>query len=110
MSRGVRLPATFSVLGERDFRVVWIGQAVSMVGTWMQAVAQGLLVLELWRSPLALGVINVVSGVPTVLVMLFGGVLADRIDKRRILIVTQLAMAAIAATIGVLVVTGQARY
>ena len=108
--RRPRLPASFSALAERDFRVVWIGAAISMTGTWMQAVAQSLLVLQLWSAPLALGVMNFVSAVPTVLVMLFGGVLADRVDKRRILMVTQVVLGALAAAVGVLVVTGQARF
>jgi len=92
-----------SVLGERDFRVVWTGQAVSMVGTWMQMVAQGLVVLALWNSAFALGIVNFANAVPMLVVMLFGGVLADRGDKRMILIVTQAAMAALAAAVGALV-------
>lgn len=92
-----------SVLGERDFRVVWTGQAVSMVGTWMQAVASGLVVLALWNSAFALGVVNFANAIPMLVVMLFGGVLADRGDKRMILIVSQAAMAVLAAAVGVLV-------
>jgi len=65
------------VLGERDFRVVWTGQAISQVGTWMQMVAQGLLVLSLWDSAFALGALNFANAIPALIVMLFGGVLAD---------------------------------
>ena len=65
-----------------------------MTGTWMQAIAQGLLVLQLWDSALALGIVNFANAVPSLLVMLFGGVLADRADKRRILLVTQVVMMA----------------
>ena len=100
---GWRLPDAVSVLGERDFRVVWLGQAVSMTGTWMQAIAQGLLVLELWDSAFALGAVNFANAMPSLLVMLFGGVLADRADKRRILLWTQVAMCLLAATVGTLV-------
>src|SRR2546428_380066 len=82
-----RLPDSVSVLAERDFRVVWIGQAISMSGTWMQAIAQGLVVLALWDSPFALGIVSFANGVPALLVMFFGGVLADRADRRRILLV-----------------------
>ena len=99
-----RLPASISVLAERDFRVVWTGQAVSMVGTWMQVVAQGLLVLELWDSPIALGIVNFANALPTLVVMLFGGVLADRADKRKILLVTQVALMAAALALGGLIV------
>lgn len=101
----VRLPDSFSVLSERDFRVVWIGQAISMVGTWMQAIAQGLLVLELWDSAFALGAVNFANAVPSLLVMLFGGVLADRADKRRILLVTQIVMGSLALALALLIVS-----
>jgi predicted MFS family arabinose efflux permease len=93
------------VLAERDFRVIWTGQAISMTGTWMQAVAQGLLVLQLWDSAFALGAVNFANAMPSLGVMLFGGVLADRGDKRRILIATQIAMAAIAVSLALLIVT-----
>lgn len=99
----IRLPDSMSVLAERDFRVVWTGQAVSMVGTWMQAVAQSLVVLALWNSAFALGAVNFANATPMLFVMLFGGVLADRGDKRMILIVTQGVMCALAAIVGALV-------
>src|SRR5262245_23166473 len=89
---GLRLPDSLSIIGERDFRVIWTGQAISMTGTWMQAVAQGLLVLQLWNSAFALGAVNFANAIPSLVVMLFGGVLADRGDKRRILLVTQVVM------------------
>src|SRR5207248_28936 len=106
----VRVPAAVSVLGERDFRVIWIGSAISLVGTWMQVIAQGLVVLQLWDSAFALGAVNFANATPTLCVMLFGGVLADRSDKRMILIVTQAVMAALAAIVGVLVLTGAVQF
>jgi len=105
-----RLPDAVSVLAERDFRVIWTGQAVSMVGTWMQMVAQGLLVLQLWNYAFALGALNFANAVPSLLVMLFGGVLADRAEKRRILIVTQAVMMLLALAVGVLIVADQVQY
>ncbi|HYM16297.1 MAG TPA: MFS transporter [Dehalococcoidia bacterium] len=105
-----RLPDAVSVLGERDFRVIWSGQAVSMVGTWMQMVAQGLLVLQLWNNAFALGALNFSNAVPSLLVMLFGGVLADRVEKRRILLVTQFVMMLLALAVGLLVVVDQVQY
>jgi MFS family permease len=100
----LRLPDSVSVLAERDFRVVWFGQAASMSGTWMQVVAQGLLVLKLWDSPFALGAVTFANALPSLLVMLFGGVLADRADKRKILIVTQMAMGLLALAVALLIV------
>lgn len=106
----LRLPEAVSVLAERDFRVVWLGQAVSMTGTWMQVVGQSLLVLELWNSAFALGALNFANAVPALAVMLFGGVLADRADKRRILVVTQAAMLLAALGIGILVAADMVEY
>ena len=105
-----RLPPSLSVLGERDFRVVWLGQAVSMSGTWMQAVAQGLVVLALWDSTFALGAVNFANAMPSLVVMLFGGVLADRADKRRILLVTQFVMMLLAVAVGLAVVTDTVQF
>lgn len=107
---GLRLPESMSALAERDFRVVWLGQAVSMTGTWMQAIAQGLLVLELWDSALGLGLVNFANALPSLVVMLFGGVLADKADKRRILLVTQVFMMLTAFGLGLLVATGNVEF
>ena len=106
----LRLPDQLSVLAERDFRVIWMGQAVSMIGTWMQMVAQGLLVLKLWDSAFALGALNFANAIPSLLVMLFGGVLADRADKRLILLVTQAVMMLLALAVGILVLTDDVQY
>jgi MFS family permease len=106
----LRLPDSLSVLAENDYRTVWIGQAISMVGTWMQIVAQGILVLRLWDNAFALGALNFANAIPSLLVMLFGGVLADRADKRRILISTQAVMMLLALVVGVLVVTDGIHY
>ncbi len=106
----LRLPESISALSERDFRVVWLGQAISMTGTWMQMIAQGLLVLTLWNSAFALGALNFANAVPSLVVMLFGGVLADRADKRRILLVTQAMMCGLAVAVGVLVLTDSIHY
>jgi MFS family permease len=107
---GLRMPDAVSALVERDFRVVWFGQAISMTGTWMQAIAQGLLVLQLWDSAWGLGVVNVANAAPSLVIMLFGGVLADRADKRRILIVTQVVMMLLAFAVGLLVLTDRVEF
>ncbi len=102
----IALPASVSVLAERDFRLIWLGSAVSLIGTWMQVIAQGIVVLTLWNSPFALGIISFANMAPSLVVMLFGGVLADRAEKRLILIATQAAMALAAAIVGLLVLSG----
>jgi len=106
----LQLPEAVSVLAVRDFRIFWIGEAISMTGTWMQFVAQGLLVLQLWDSAFALGALNFANAIPSLSVMLFGGVLADRADKRMILLVTQSVMLLLAAVIGLLVMADAVQY
>jgi len=101
----IPLPESVSVLAERDFRLIWMGSAVSLTGTWMQVIAQGIVVLALWDSPIALGIVSFANMAPSLVIMLFGGVLADRAEKRLILIVTQAAMALAAAVVGFLVLT-----
>jgi MFS family permease len=79
----------FSSLRVKNFRIYWFGMLVSLIGTWIQAVAQTWLVFELTNSALLLGVVGFLSAIPIFLLSLFGGVLADRMDKRNILIATQ---------------------
>jgi MFS family permease len=86
----VEVPArAFGALRHRDFRVFYIGQLLSLAGTWMQSTAQGWLVLELTNSALLLGIVTAVTSVPTLLFSLWAGDLADRRDKRRIILVAQ---------------------
>ena len=84
-----RLPATFAALAYPNFRRWFIGQILSLMGTWMQAVAQGWLVYELTGSKLALGTISFAGSIPTLFLMLPAGVVADRISKRKLLIWSQ---------------------
>lgn len=107
---GIPVPEALDVLRVRDYRIVWMGQAVSMIGTWMQVVAQGLLVLELWDSELALGTMNFANALPSLVIMLLGGVLADRGDKRRILLITQVFMGLLAAVVGFLILTDSVEF
>ena len=85
----LRLPWAFSPLRHRDFRLLWSGSLVSSVGTWMQRVAQGWLVLTLTGSPFWLGMDAFLGDAPFLVFSLFGGVLADRAERRRILLVSQ---------------------
>jgi MFS family permease len=96
----------FSSLRVRNYRLYASGQVVSLTGTWMQRVAQDWLVLELSNSGTALGITLALQFGPTLLFSLWGGVLADRYDKRRLLIVTQSAMVLVALALGLLDVTG----
>ncbi len=96
----------FRSLRIRNYRLYASGQAISLTGTWMQRVAQDWLVLELSNSGTALGVVTALQFGPTLLFSLWGGVLADRYDKRRLLVLTQTAMASVALALGLLDVTG----
>jgi len=97
----------FRSLRERNYRLFAGGQVVSNVGTWMQRVAQDWLVLELsGRSAMAVGIAAALQFTPTLLLSMWAGMLADRMDKRRMLIVVQTGMGCCALVLGVLNVTG----
>ena len=85
------------------------GEVISLLGTWMQMLAQGWVVTALTTSAFTLGLVNFASGLPMLALTMYGGVLADRHDKRRILIATQIVQAALALAVGWLVATGQVR-
>src|SRR5579871_669706 len=81
---------TFRALHYRNFRLLWISLIVSSVGTWMQIVAQSLLVLQITHgSALALGIVSLAQSLSFFLFALIGGSVADQVDKRRFLLVTQ---------------------
>lgn len=82
-------PGRYGALRIPAFRMWFIASIVSNIGSWMQIVAQGWLVLQLTNSPFYLGLVGLVRAVPTIAFSLVGGVLADRFDRRRILLVTQ---------------------
>jgi MFS family permease len=94
----------FSPLSVRNFRLYFIGQTVSVSGTWMQRIAQSWLVLELTNSGTAIGLVTAVQFLPMLFLAPLGGVVADRFDKRRLIIVTQVLAALLAAILGALVV------
>lgn len=102
-----RWPRGIQSLEHRNFRLFWFGQLVSLVGTWMQQVAQGWLVLELTNDPVALGVTAAAQFTPVLAFGLFGGVIADALAKRRTLLFTQAASMVLAAALGLLVVSGR---
>lgn len=96
----------FRALRIRNYRLYWSGQLVSLTGTWMQTTAQAWLVLQLTRSPLALGLVTVFQFLPIMLLSLVGGVIADRVPRQRLIIVTQTLAMGLAAIFGTLVALG----
>lgn len=96
----------FSAVRHRNFRLYWIGQIVSLVGTWMQTVSQPWLVLLLGGSPIQLGLVLALQFAPSLALAPLGGVLADRVDKRRLLLVTQSIASLQALVLFALTVTG----
>ncbi|MGI8857740.1 MAG: MFS transporter, partial [Thermomicrobiales bacterium] len=97
---------TFASLQIRDYRLLWWGMIVSNIGTWMQMVAQGYLVYQLTDSPLMLGLVGFVRAVPVFTFSLFAGVVADRVDRRKLLIVTQTLAGVFALVLGILTSMG----
>ena len=93
----------FSSLRVPNYRLYFAGQAVSLSGTWMQGVAQAWLVLDLTGSGTAIGLVLALQFLPVLLLGPLGGVVADRVDKRRLLVATQVAAALLATTLGLLV-------
>jgi MFS family permease len=100
---------TFAALAVPNYRRYFFGQATSLVGTWMQMAAQSWLVLSLTGSAAALGVIVALQTLPVLLLAPYGGVIADRVDKRRLMIALQTAMGLQALALGLLTITGSVR-
>jgi MFS family permease len=91
------------VLRHREFRLLWIGLGISAIGTWMQIVALSLLVLKITRgSAFALGTVSLTQALSFFLFALIGGSVADRVDKRRLLLLTQSTSAGLAVLLGVI--------
>lgn len=99
----------FAALRHRNFRLFYAGQTISLIGTWMQQLAQGWLVLELTNSAFWVGLVAFLGSLPILLFSLPAGVFVDRADKRRIVTVSQALLLAEAALLAVLVATGQVR-
>jgi MFS family permease len=102
----VTLSSGIDAFRHRNYRLFFTGQAISLVGTWMQQVAQAWLVLQLTRDPIWLGVVAAAQFLPVMVLGLFAGVAADALPKRRVLLWTQVAMMALAAVLAVLVISG----
>jgi len=100
---------TFAALAIPNYRRYMAGQSISLIGTWMQMVAQSWLVLTLTHSATTLGVIVALQTLPVLLLGPYGGVIADRVDKRRLMVILQMAMGVQALVLGVLAITGAVR-
>jgi MFS family permease len=97
---------TFAALAVPNYRLYYGGQAISLIGTWMQMTAQSWLVLTLTHSGAALGGVVALQTIPVLLLAPYGGVIADRVDKRRLMVALQSAMGVQALVLGLLTVTG----
>jgi len=103
---GLRGRLALGALRHRNFRLFSIGQFISLSGTWMQQVAVAWIVLQLTDSAFAVGLVTTLGGVPMALFTLYAGVLADRVDKRRFLLLVQSLMLVVAATLAALTLAG----
>jgi predicted MFS family arabinose efflux permease len=100
------LRKVFKAFQYRDFRLMWFGACTSSIGTWMQIVAQGWLIYRLSHSAFLLALDQFLAGIPIFLLSLIGGVVADRTERRKILLVSQFIQMASAAILTLLVATG----
>ena len=105
-----RRPGTFAALHHRNFRLFFVGQMISLIGTWMQRIAQAWLVLQLTNSPFLLGFVGMLQWLPVLMFSLIGGVLADRVSKRGVIVATQTVQMLQAFALGGLVLAGAVRF
>src|ERR1044071_5820402 len=100
------MPNPFRTLRHRNFRLFWVGQTLSLIGTWMQTMATGWLALELSDSALLVGLVASASSLPILLFSLHGGVVADRVDKLKAVMICQSLLALEAGALWNLTFTG----
>ncbi|OLY93354.1 Predicted arabinose efflux permease, MFS family [Cnuella takakiae] len=98
--------AAFPALQNKNYRIYFAGQLVSVIGTWLQIVAQGWLVLQLTRSEFLIGMVAALATAPSLFFSLFGGVIVDRFPKKKILALTQLANLVLATGLGLVTIAG----
>src|ERR1700761_2552049 len=98
--------AFLTVFKHRNYRLFFSGQLVSLMGTWITSVTQGWLVYSLTHSPLLLGVVSFAGQVPVFFLAPFGGMISDRLDRRRMLVVTQALAMLQSAALATLTLTG----
>ena len=95
----VRSHRFWSAFRHRNYRLFFVGQLISLIGTWMQTVAQGWLVLQLTNDPFALGLVAAAQFAPVMVLGLFGGLIADHLPKRRTLVATQAVQMLLASAV-----------
>src|SRR3954466_4029006 len=100
------LRRVFKAFQYRDFRLIWVGACASSIGTWMQIVAQGWLIYRLSHSAFLLALDQFLGGIPIFLFTLIGGVVADRVERRKVLLVSQYVQMGSAGTLTLLVTMG----
>jgi len=104
------LRTNFPALTHKNFRIYWLGQCVSLIGTWAQSIGQTWLVLSLTGSPLLLGILGAIQFLPITFFSLFAGVIIDRYPKKQIILMTQFAAMILAFTLSALVFTHTVTY
>lgn len=102
----VKLRTAFPAFKHKNYQLYFLGQLVSLIGTWLQIVAQGWLVLRLTQSALWVGIIFAVNSLPVLFFVLFGGVIVDRFSKTKIIILTQSFSMMLALVQGIITITG----
>ena len=106
MAEGARSLSPWAPFREPLFRSIWIAAVISYIGTWMQNLGSAWLMTSLTRSPLMIALVQAASSLPVFLIALPAGALADLVDRRRLLLVTQSWMAIAAAALGVITILG----
>jgi len=104
------IKTNFPALTHKNFRIYWLGQCVSLIGTWAQNIGQTWLVLTLTGSPLLLGILGAIQFLPITIFSLFAGVIVDRYPKKQIILMTQFASMILAFTLSALVFTHTVSY
>ncbi len=104
--RWEKLQRTLSSFQNYNFRIYWFGQLISQAGTWMQTVGQAWLVLELTQSPVALGTVIALQTLPVLCIVLFAGVIVDRLPKHRVMLATQSVALVQSLILAILTATG----
>src|SRR5512138_1548865 len=97
---------TFSAMRHRNFQLYFGGQLISNIGTWMQVIAQGWVVYQIGHSELTLGLVAFASAIPNLLISPWGGVVVDRMSRRRLLMMTQSGAMVLAFVMAALTFTG----
>lgn len=98
----------FPALKHKSYRYYFSGQLISLIGTWLQTVTLGWLVFQMTQSPFLVGFITAIQFLPMLIFTVVGGVIADRVDKRKLLLTTQISFCILATTLGILTISGYA--